>query len=139
VAEPPRPRAKASHGKTNFEKLRIYQQSKQLADAVCDVVSDWDYFAKKTVGAQLVGAADSIPANIAEGSGRGSVKEKRHFVRIARGSLYEAKNSLRRSHRRHLLDKAQVEALRLLPQPLAPMLNAYPRSLDTTQARKPTT
>lgn len=34
-------------------------------------------------------AADGIGANIAEGSGRGSMQDKRRFVRMARGSLDE--------------------------------------------------
>ncbi|PSQ78536.1 MAG: four helix bundle protein [Bacteroidetes bacterium QH_8_67_23] len=122
--------------KTNFENLRIYQQSEQLADTVWRVVSDWDYFAKKTVGAQLVRAADSIPANIAEGSGRGSVKQKKHFIRITRGSLYEVKNGFRRSHRRSLLSEQQTDDLRPLIEPLAPMLNAYLSSLGNNPSRE---
>ena len=124
--------------KTNFENLRIYQQSEQLADTVWRVVSGWDYFAKETVGAQLVRAADSIPANIAEGSGRGSVKQKKHFIRIARGSLYEVKNWLRRSHRRSLLSKQQTDDLRPLIEPLAPMLNAYLGYLGNNPSREST-
>jgi four helix bundle protein len=55
--------------KVNFENLRIYQLSERLADRVWESVSLWDGFAKDTVGKQLVRAADSIGANIAEGSG----------------------------------------------------------------------
>ena len=38
---------------------------------------------------QLRRAVISIPSNIAEGSGRSSVKEKIHFIEIAYGSLME--------------------------------------------------
>ena len=74
--------------RTNFENLRVYQLAEQLADAIWDVVADWKIFARDTMGKQLVRAADSIGANIAEGSGRGSVLDNRRFARIARGSLY---------------------------------------------------
>jgi four helix bundle protein len=44
---------------------------------------------------QLMTAANSISANIAEGVGRGTAGEKGHFFRIARGSLEEAQTYLR--------------------------------------------
>ncbi len=122
--------------KTNFEKLRVYQKSEQLADEIWSIVVRWDYFAKDTVGKQLVRAADSVTANIAEGTGRGSRKEKKHFARVARGSLYETKNWLRRAHRRGLLSEEQVNVLKPLIGALAPMLNAYLRSLSTPDGER---
>ncbi len=58
--------------KTAFEKREVYRLSERLPDSVWDVVMGWDGFAKDTVGRQLVRAADSVGANIAEGTGRGS-------------------------------------------------------------------
>jgi four helix bundle protein len=49
----------------SFEQLRVYQAAEKLADEVWDIVVGWNYFAKDTVGKQLVRAADSIGANIA--------------------------------------------------------------------------
>jgi four helix bundle protein len=60
--------------KANFEKLRIYELSEALADEVWEVVRKWERFEKDTLGKQLVRAADSIGANIAEGIGRGTYK-----------------------------------------------------------------
>lgn len=73
--------------RTNFEKLQVYQLSEKLADRVWHIVITWDSFAKETVGKQIVRAADSIGANISEGSGRGSLPDNRRFVLMARGSL----------------------------------------------------
>ena len=72
----------------------------------------WDHFPKITVGKQLVDAADSISANIAEGYGRYSYKDNVRFVRIARGSLYETKNWLRRSFKRKLLTAEDTKKLK---------------------------
>lgn len=58
--------------KTNFERLRVFRLAEQLADEVWEIVGGWSQFAKNTVGEQLVEAADSIGANIAEEAGRGS-------------------------------------------------------------------
>jgi four helix bundle protein len=108
-----------------FEKLRVFVQAEELADAIWALVGHWDFMAKSTVGRQLVRAADSIGANIAEGSGRGTYADNRRFVRIARGSLYETRYWLRRAYRRQLLPAEQVEVLRSRIERLGPALNAY--------------
>lgn len=61
--------------RTNFEKLRVYQLAEDLADRVWDVADKWPPFAKSTIGRQMVRAADSVPVNIAEGTGRGTSKD----------------------------------------------------------------
>lgn len=45
--------------RTGFESLGIYRLSEGIADNVWDIVIKWDYFAKDTVGKQLVNSADS--------------------------------------------------------------------------------
>ena len=116
--------------RTNFEKLQVYQLSEKLADNIWEIVVTWDSFAKDTVGKQIVRAADSIGANIAEGSGRGSLPDNRRYVRIARGSLYETIHWLRRSYLRKLLSPTEVNKLRTLIEELSPKLNAFLRSVD---------
>lgn len=117
--------------KTHFENLRVYQLSETLADQIWDVVMKWDYFAKDTVGKQLVRSTDSIGANIAEGSGRGSDTDYKRFIKIARGSLYETRHWLRRAYKRNLLIKEQIDSLTVLLDELTPTLNAYLRSIGT--------
>ena len=114
--------------RSNFERLKVYQLEK-LADDVWTIVLGWEHFARETVGRQLVSAADSIGANIAEGVGRGSYQDNRRFVRIARGSLNETKHWLRRAHRRGLLSAGTVEIVKPVVDELAPKLNAYLRSI----------
>src|SRR4051812_6325101 len=112
-------------GSRGFENLRVYQLSEKVADQIWDLVVPWDRFAKNAIGGQLVRAADSVGANIAEGHGRGTYKDNRHFARIGRGSLNETRHFLRRAFRRKLLTSEQVEQLRPLIDELAPSLNAY--------------
>jgi four helix bundle protein len=117
--------------RTNFEKLRVYQLAETLADGIWGVVITWDYLAKDTVGKQMIKAADSIGANIAEGTGRGTLQDNRRFIRMARGSLYETQHWLRRAYKRSLLSKQQVASLAPIIGELSPKLNAYFRSVNT--------
>jgi four helix bundle protein len=117
--------------RTNFEKLRVYRLAETLADGIWSVVRTWDYLARDTVGKQMIRAADSIGANIAEGTGRGSLQDNRRFIRMARGSLYETRHWLRRAYKRSLLSKQQVASLTPIIGELTPKLNAYFRSVNT--------
>jgi four helix bundle protein len=118
--------------RTSFENLQVYKLGEKLADEVWTVVTSWEQFAKATVGRQMVRAADSVGANIAEGSGRGSFQDNRRFVKMARGSLNETKHWLRRAYRRGLLSTEDVKRIRPIIDELAPKLNAYLRSIGST-------
>ena len=122
--------------KTNFENLRVYQFSEELADEIWDIVLGWNNFAKDTVGRQMVRSADSVGANIAEGEGRGSFQDNRRFIKIARGSLQETQHWLRRAFKRNLLTKEQIEKLKPLIEKLSPSLNAYLRSIGENNKAK---
>lgn len=119
--------------RTNFENLEVYRLSEQIADQIWNIVLGWDNFARDTVGKQMVRAIDSVGANIAEGSGRGSYQDNRRFIKIARGSLNETKHWLRRAFRRNLLTKNQIENLKPTLEKLPPKLNAYLKSIGTTK------
>jgi len=125
--------------KTNFENLKVYQLSEKLADDLWDIVAEWDFFAKDEVGKQLVRAADSVGANIAEGTGRGSFKDNRRFVRIARGSLYETRHWLRRAYKRRLLLEEDINRLKPTIDELTPKLNAYLSSIGKMPDKRLTT
>ena len=123
--------------RTQFEELKVYQLAEQLADAVWIIAKGWPVFARNTLGNQLVRAVDSIGANIAEGSGRGSFGDNRRFTKIARGSLYETQHWLRRAFKRGLLEPDDVSKLKLLIDELGPRLNAYLTSIGPKNPLRP--
>jgi four helix bundle protein len=94
-----------------LESKRVYQRAELLADRVWEIVSGWEWFAKKTVGTQLARAADSIGANVAEAGGRFHPADVRNFLYFARGSLRETKYWFRRALRRRLMTDEQVTPL----------------------------
>ncbi len=118
-----------------FEKLEIYLLAEKLADRIWDIVLRWSSLAQNTFGGQMIRAADSIGANIAEGAGKGTPLENRRFLRIARGSFQETQHWLRRAFRRKLLSDDQVAVLKPMVDELGPRLNAYIRFLSNKQRK----
>ena len=115
--------------RTGFENPRVYRLAEEIGDLVWGVVAKWSQLAQNAVGRQLINAADSIGANLAEGTGRGSFAENRRFAKIARGSLFEVKHWLRRSYKRKLLTKTEVIKLQEMIEELTPKLSAYINSI----------
>lgn len=70
--------------------LDAYKISFHLSNYIWDIIINWDYFAKDTVGKQFTRSIDSISANIAEGFGRYNKKDKIKFYRYSFGSLKES-------------------------------------------------
>ena len=96
---------------SNFRRLVAYRVSAELADEMHRTVRQWTDYDRMTVGLQLVRATDSIHANIAEAAGRWTKTERRNFLRIARGSLYEAEGWIARAHARGLLSEDYEDRL----------------------------
>jgi four helix bundle protein len=133
--------------RTNFESLWVYTLSEELADSIWEIATEWDTFNRDTIGKQIVRSADSIGANIAEGTGRFGFQDNKRFCYFARGSLNETKHWLRRAFKRKLLSNDQIEELKTIIDELGPKLNAYINSIKprvekqqrTTNDEQPTT
>lgn len=50
----------------NLENLKVYQKAMKIGDWFWEIVDEWSYFAKDTIGKQWVRSADSIATNISE-------------------------------------------------------------------------
>jgi four helix bundle protein len=93
------------------DKLSCYKRSFDLSSFLWEIVLRWDNFAKRTVGEQLMRAVDSISANIAEGFGRYSKKDKIKFYYIAYASVLESLDWVKKAFARKLLLKNDYEHL----------------------------
>lgn len=103
-----------------LEDIICYNLSIKLSDLTWNIVSIWNNFEKNTMGNQLIRAADSVAANIAEGFGRYHKKDKIKFYYNARGSLFESQFFVKRALERKIITQEQSETLisimRLLPK-----------------------
>lgn len=122
-----------------LEELDIYQLALEVGEDVWQLVFKWDPFPKRTVGVQFVDSADSISANIAEGYGRYSYKERKTFCYYSRGSLMETKNWAFKSLNRNLITQAQYDTLLGKLQHLHYRLNAYIKKLKANSQSGPIT
>jgi four helix bundle protein len=94
----------------NFRRLSVYVRACSLADVLRAEVISGDSFDRWTSGAQLVRAADSIGANIAEAYGRERAADQRRFLYVARGSPLEAEHWVGRASARGLLDGIRFDS-----------------------------
>ncbi|MGB0185793.1 MAG: four helix bundle protein [Flavobacteriaceae bacterium] len=76
------------------EDLKIWQKSIELTKAVYLLVAKLPEEEKYGLITQLKRSAVSVASNIAEGAGRNSQKEFKHFLNVANGSAYELQTQL---------------------------------------------
>lgn len=88
-----------------LEDLEVYKVAMEIGEIVRKVVDQWDYFAKKTLGAQYVDAADSIALNISEGYGRFHYKDNKNFCYYSRGSAKETLTATQKAKNRNLVSE----------------------------------
>lgn len=72
-----------------FRDLNAYKEGKNLVKMTYMLLAKFPSEEKYALCDQLRRAVISVTSNIAEGSGRNSVKEKSHFLEISYGSLME--------------------------------------------------
>jgi four helix bundle protein len=94
-----------------FRDLVAYRKSVALADEMHELIARWPAFDRWSSGIQLMRAADSVGANIAEATGRWHRPDQKRFLLIARGSLYETEHWIARAEVRGLLDPGSTERL----------------------------
>ena len=72
-----------------FEQLEIWQEAHRMVLDVYRTAKGFPSDEKFGLVSQMRRAAVSVPANIAEGFKRRSLKDKSHFYNMAQGSLEE--------------------------------------------------
>ncbi|MBT5338464.1 four helix bundle protein [Candidatus Falkowbacteria bacterium] len=92
-----------------LKDISAYNIAFDLSNDVWEIVVSWDYFAKNTVGMQWVRSVDSMSANIAEGFGRYTKKDKIKFYRYCFGSLKESQDWLEKANIRKFISEDQYK------------------------------
>jgi four helix bundle protein len=114
----------------SYEKLKGWEASHRLAVAVYEATAEWPRSELYGLTAQTRRAADSAPANIAEGVGRRGGRELRRYGDIALGSLSELTYLLRLAHELGYLPTERLTALEDLRAEAARCLAGLCRRLE---------
>ncbi len=112
-----------------LEDLKVYGKAMGFGEKIWELVNDWSYFQKDTIGKQLIRSADSVAANLSEGFGRYHFGEKKHFGYYSRGSLYESKTWLKKAANRNLISDKQFVNFEQEIVTIGKMLNSYIKSI----------
>jgi four helix bundle protein len=73
----------------NFRELEIWQKARLLVKEIYEVSQNFPFSETYGLQGQSRRTAVSIVANIAEGSGKGTIKDFNNFLNMSRGSLFE--------------------------------------------------
>jgi four helix bundle protein len=104
--------------------IEAYKIAFHLSNYVWNIVIKWTHFEKITVGEQFINAVDSISANIAEGFGRFSKKDKIKFDRYSYGSMSESFDWNQKAKLRNLLSEAEHDHIFAELQKLPKAINS---------------
>jgi len=111
-----------------FEQLKVWHKAVELYDMVDALADRFPAKVRFGLADQFRRAALSVSSNIAEGSGRETPKEFRHFLSVAKGSAFEVVSIAFICRRRGLISDQQHEDLYSRAEEISKMLTALKRS-----------
>lgn len=110
-----------------FERLKVWHKAIELFDLVDQVAEKFPSRVQFSIADQIRRAALSIPSNIAEGSGRETSRDSRHFYTMARGSAFELASIATVCQRRGLLTTEQYHKIYGRAEEISKMLTGLKR------------
>ena len=113
----------------SHKDLKVWQKAMTLAETVYRIADELPKREEYRITSQIVRAAISIPANIAEGNARGTRKDYANFISIARGSAAELETLLLLAGRAGLLPQSTLSDALALTEEVGRMLNTMRQRL----------
>ncbi len=113
----------------SFENMKAWQEARKLVAEVYRILDEFPKLEQYALCDQIRRAIVSVPSNLAEGSGRISIKEQLHFYEISYGSLMEAYNQLIIAVDLNYIGESSLERIRPKIDEVARLLNGLRSSL----------
>lgn len=109
----------------NFKQLKVWQLAMEIVEDVYKITKDFPSEERYGLTSQINRCSVSVPSNIAEGAGRGSDNEFRHFLSIALGSAFELETQLILVQRIGLSNEEELLKLNIKVSELEKMLIGF--------------
>jgi four helix bundle protein len=119
----------------HYRQLLVWQRAMALAEDVYRLTRLLPKDERFGLMSQMRRAARSVPANIAEGYGRGRTGEYRRFLSIAAGSLLELETDLELVVRTQLVPKHEAQPVREAAAEVGRLLAGLRRRLKGLSSR----
>ncbi|MDP1631883.1 MAG: four helix bundle protein [Caulobacter sp.] len=113
----------------SYRDLLVWQKAMDLAEGAYGLARQMPKVEQFRLTSQLLRAAVSVPANIAEGRARTGGREFLHFLSIASGSLAETETLLLLAARSGLLPMAKVSPVMDCAEEVGRMLTGLKQAL----------
>jgi len=110
-------------GIQSYRDLVVWRKAMDLAGECYRLAKLMPKSEEYRLVSQLLRAATSVPANIAEGHGRGTRKDYANFIAIARGSLAETETLLTLAHEVGLIGEEESQPALQRATEVGKMLN----------------
>lgn len=114
----------------SFRDLKVWNLAVDMTTLVYAVTAGFPKSEIFGLSSQMRRAAVSIPSNIAEGSARGTKKDFKQFVSIARGSNCELQTQLLIAARLGFAQQQQVDEIQLALNEIGQMLSGLSKYLS---------
>jgi four helix bundle protein len=113
----------------SFEKLEVWHLAKAFVVKIYITTGKFPSEEKFGMVSQMRRAAISICSNLAEGSGRNTPKDQRHFYAMAYGSLMELLNQLIIAEALSWIDTDELTILRADVETISIKINSLRKSI----------
>lgn len=111
-----------------YQKLIVWQKAKELVVLVYRVTDLFPRSEEFGLKSQMKRAAISVMSQIAEGYSRKSVKDKKRFLEIATGSIFELESDIEVSYELGFIDGTSYERILLKKGEVGFLLDRYSKS-----------
>lgn len=106
-----------------YKRLKVYQKALLWVVDVYKLAESFPPSEKFALVSQIYRACVSVTSNIAEGSGRTSIKDSIHFLEISFGSLMEVQSQLEIAALLNYITNKQLQTIEKQSEEIAKMLS----------------